>query len=404
MSLRPLILLPTSPLPVFTGGQQRMIEMLRRLAQRHELTILGFWRSEEARVGYAQLAAELAAEVIPVRFQRLRPNLQLIPTLLRRRRGQRAGLPVDIPVWDQQAMRMAMQQALATKPIDLIQVEWPYLAPYALAHPELPSLLITHDIFSVALARRGALARNARQRDHLQRQSAVWATYESDIYSRFGLTAAMSALDADIIRERAPNARTVILPNGVDTTALTPGEIRPQVKNLIFVGSPTHPPNLDAACWLLTDIWPELSRRHPDLQLTLVNLDTPEVRARLQPGVNLTGRLPDLLPIYRQADMAMAPLRAGSGTRIKILEAFALGIPVVSTSIGCEGLEVIPDKHLLVADDAPAFIHGVERLLDEHDTRRRLAVAARALAAANYDWDHIVDLQDAAYRSLLARP
>lgn len=402
MSLRLLLILPTSPLPIFSGGRVRMYEILRRLAQRHDISVLSFWRNEEARAGLAQLGRELGIEVNAIPFARLGLDRQLIPTLWRRWQGRRAGLPTDIALWDQPAMHQALRQALVRKPIDVVQVEWPYLAPYALAHPDRPSLLITHDIFSIGLARRAGLASSPRQRRQLEQQANAWARYESQVYPRFGAVAAMSAADADIIQRRAPTARVAILPNGVDTAALTPGEVRAQARNLIFVGSPTHPPNLDAACWFQTAIWPDLHQRHPGLHLTLVNVDHPQVRACLQPGVELLGRQPDLTPLYRQADIAIAPLRAGSGTRLKILEAFALGVPVVSTPVGHEGLAVIPNEHLLSAETATAFGDAITRLLADADLRRRLIANARRLAVAHYDWDQIVAQHEAIYRDLIA--
>ena len=298
-------------------------------------------------------------------------------------------------------MHEAVSRVLASRPIDLVQVEWPYLSTYALAHPETPSILITHDIFSVGLQRRAPLVAGLGQRQRLQKQADAWTRYESRVYPRFGAVAAMSATDAAIIRQRAPAAKVVVLPNGVDTTALTPGEIRPQVQRLLYVGSPTHAPNLDAACWLLTDIWPALHRRHPELRLTLVNLDHPQVRACAPPHVEITGRIPDLVPLYRQTDLVLVPLRAGSGTRLKILEAFALGVPVISTPIGYEGLDVSCGEHLLAAETSSEFVDAVERLMADIDLRRGLASTARALAVARYDWSTIVALHEEAYQKVL---
>ena len=399
--LRLLVVLPTSPLPVFSGGRQRMVEVLRRLAVRHEVTVLSYWRDEEAREGLQRLAKDMPVDVVPVPFARLRPGRRLPRQLWRRWQGKRQGLPADVPVWDQPAMHEAVSRVLASRPIDLVQVEWPYLSTYALAHPETPSILITHDIFSVGLQRRAPLVAGLGQRQRLQKQADAWTRYESRVYPRFGAVAAMSATDAAIIRQRAPAAKVVVLPNGVDTTALTPGEIRPQVQRLLYVGSPTHAPNLDAACWLLMDIWPALHRRHPELRLTLVNLDHPQVRACAPPHVEITGRIPDLVPLYRQTDLVLVPLRAGSGTRLKILEAFALGVPVISTPIGYEGLDVSCGEHLLAAETSSEFVDAVERLMADIDLRRGLASTARALAVARYDWSTIVALHEEAYQKVL---
>ncbi|RME85855.1 MAG: glycosyltransferase [Caldilineae bacterium] len=401
MSFRLLIVLPTSPLPVFSGGRQRMYQILRHLSQRHELTVLGFWRNEEAREGLRQLAGELPLDVRPVPFVRLRQQRPIGDALWRQWQAWRRGLPLDVAHWDQPVMHRAVAQALVQKPYDLIQVEWPYLATYALRQRGLPSVLITHDIFSVALERRARVESRRWRRQWLLRQSRAWQRYESMIYPAMDTVAAMSDVDAGVIRRRAPRARIAVLPNGVDTETLQPGTVRERVQRLLFVGAPTHEPNLDAACWLLSEIWPRLHRQHPLLQLTLVNLDHPKVRALQQPGVEITGRLPDLIPVYRSSDLVLAPLRAGSGTRLKILEAFALGVPVVSTTIGYEGLDVKPGVHLFSADTAAAFQSIIISLLDDRATRAQVAANARRLVVERYDWRIIAAQHEDVYRTIL---
>ena len=182
--------------------------------------------------------------------------------------------------------------------------------------------------------------------------------------------------------------------------------MRSQVRRLLFVGSPTHEPNLDAACWLVKAIWPKLYTRHPDLSLTLLNLDHPRVRAcsANMPRIQIVGRVPDVLPFYHQADIALAPIRTGSGTRLKILEAFAAGVPVVSTSIGYEGLHVVPEKHLLVGDSPEALIASIERLIDSLSLREALVQHARTLVEKAYDWRKIVDDLDRDYIEMLSTP
>ncbi len=405
--MRLLILSPISPLPIFSGGRTRLYNITKHQARRHEITFISFCRNEEEREGLQELARRLDIQVIIAPFQSKRgllrrPGPDALQTARGYLRAWRRGWPADIPAWDQPVMHRALHRALAQGRYDIMQVEWPYLAPYALGANLPPTALITHDIFSVGLARRAALSEDARTRSRLHEQARRWEAYERLVYPRFGLVAAMSPQDAAIIRQRAPAARIIVSPNGVDAQTLTPGPLHPQVKNLIFVGSPTHAPNLDAACWLLSTIWPRLHRVHPDFALTMVNLDHPRVRACAAglPGVTITGRLPELTAIYRQADIALAPLRAASGTRLKILEAFALGVPVVSTAIGYEGLAVTPGVHLLRADSPDEFLAAVGRLADSLELRQTLARNARELVERQYDWSGVVDRLDDAYLRL----
>lgn len=398
--LRLLLLLPVSPLPVFSGGRLRMLEVMKRLALRHEVTAISFWRSAEERAGLQTLAAQWPLQVIGVPYTGPEGSAAL-SVLAARAQAAGRGWPGAVASWQQPAMYRAIDQVIARQRIDLIQVEFTFLSQYALPYPRIPRLLITHDIFSVSFGRRAQLAAAWRQRWRLQRQARQWRRYERAIYPTFAAVAMMSEQDAALARQIAPAANLVILPNGVDTTALLPGKIRGNPQRLLFIGSPTHPPNLDAARWLLTAIWPDLQRRHPHLTLTLVNLDHPDVHACAGSGVEITGRLPDLTPIYHQADIALAPLRAGSGTRLKILEAFAFGVPVVSTSIGCEGIAATPDQHLLVADSAAEFAAAIERLLADEPLRCHLAGQARTLATTRYDWEEIVRQHEAVYHTLL---
>ena len=408
--MRLLILSPISPLPIFSGGRTRLYNITRQQARHHQVTFLSFYRNDEEREGLQQLEQELGIRVIRVPFQSKkklwrRPNRDALVVARNHAQAWRLGWPADIPAWEQPIMHRALAAELAARQYDILQVEWPYLASYALRPHLPPTALITHDIFSVGLARRAALTVDARERQQVQEQARRWQRYERLIYPRFDLVAAMSESDADLIQERAADASIIISPNGVDAQTLTPGPIRPQVRNLIFVGSPTHAPNLDAACWLLTAIWPQLHRRHPHLTLTLVNLDHERVQrcASGQTGVRIIGRLPDLTPVYRQADIALAPLRAASGTRLKILEAFALGAPVVSTAIGCEGLAVTPGRHLLQADTPEAFAAAIEQLIASPGLRQTLAREGRLLAEQRYDWPQIVTNLDEAYTILIQK-
>ncbi len=409
--MRLLILSPISPLPIFSGGRTRLYHITRCQARRHQVTFVSFCRNEEERAGLRQLERELDIRVITIPFTKskalmrhpLDGGVNLARAYLQ---TWRRGWPPAVSTWHQSAMKRALQAELARQQYDVMQVEWPYLASYAFQKDAPATALITYDVFSLGIARRARLARSVIERRRLARLARRWRAYEAFIYPRFDLVAAMSADDAAIIAEIAPQAQVIVSPNGVDARTLTPGEMRPRVRDLLFVGSPTHAPNLDAACWLLTDIWPRLKRRRPQLHLTLVNLDHARVRACAagRADVRITGRLPDLTQVYRKADIALAPLRAGSGTRLKILEAFALGAPVVSTGIGCEGLEVTPGLHLLRADAADDFVAAIEQLIDSPKLRLDLTRNARRLVEARYDWSVIVDRLDADYWRLLHAP
>jgi len=148
--------------------------------------------------------------------------------------------------------------------------------------------------------------------------------------------------------------------------------------------------NIDAVTWFSRTAWPDIARNHSDLELTIVGRDpAPEVRALASDRIRVTGTVDDVRPYYSSAVAAVVPLRCGSGTRIKILEAMAAGVPVVSTRLGAEGIDVEHNVHILLADSGPEIAAAVHRVASSAETRNRILQAARALVCRAYDWSVI---------------
>src|SRR5581483_2827723 len=167
-----------------------------------------------------------------------------------------------------------------------------------------------------------------------------------------------------------------------------------------------YPPNADAARWLARDIFPEVRKTYPRARLLLAgghpsrDLAMP---ANAGPGVQLTGEVAELEPLYQQADIALAPLRAGGGTRLKILEAMARGRAVIATTLGAEGLDVVHGEHLLIANTPCEIARAVSELFQDAELRRRLRANARLLVEKKYSWDDCGNGHLKLYESLLAR-
>jgi glycosyltransferase involved in cell wall biosynthesis len=159
-------------------------------------------------------------------------------------------------------------------------------------------------------------------------------------------------------------------------------------------------PNVDATRWLTTEIFPRLLTRRPRATLQLVGMHAPS--GLLPEGVTASANVPRIQPYFDDADVFVVPLRAGGGTRLKIIEALAKGLPTVSTTIGCEGLAVRDGEHLLVADTAEDMVKATVRLLDDRELRRKVANNGRALAKELYGWDNITDLYAADLRRMAA--
>jgi glycosyltransferase involved in cell wall biosynthesis len=184
-----------------------------------------------------------------------------------------------------------------------------------------------------------------------------------------------------------------VSPNGFDTQSYQPLPLPPETTRpaLLFVGSMSYEACVDAMVYFCQEILPRIRSQFGDVDLWIVGRDpSQQVRQLDGNGVHVTGRVADVRPYYQRSMVCVVPLRAGGGTRLKILEAMALGRPVVATSIGCEGLDVIDEEHLMIADSPEQFAEKTVRLLADATLRQRIGANARRLVVSRYDWDVIV--------------
>jgi glycosyltransferase involved in cell wall biosynthesis len=203
----------------------------------------------------------------------------------------------------------------------------------------------------------------------------------------------VSEAERELLRRANPRLPVTVVENGVDTRALGPLPDSRREDTLLFVGTFTYPPNVDAARYFCRAVLPLVRREVPGARVVLVGHEPPpSVRALAgTEGVVVTGSVPDVTPYYAEATACVAPLRAGGGTRLKILEAMALGRVVVSTTFGAEGLDVVDGEHVLLADTPRRFADATVRLLRDAGLRRRLSENARARVVSQYDWSAIGD-------------
>jgi glycosyltransferase involved in cell wall biosynthesis len=283
------------------------------------------------------------------------------------------------------------------------------MAPYVDALPrgvQARTVLCLHNVGSLQYRRMLRMRLSLGERALYTLKWLAMLRWEAAAARRFDRAVVVSASERDALRRSDPRLAVSIVENGVDATALAPLPEPPVADTLLFVGTFTYRPNVDAALLLVREIFPLVRRAVPAARLLLVGHEPPEaVRALArEPGVSLAGALPDVNPAYERAAVAVAPLRAGGGTRLKILEAMALGRPVVSTRIGAEGLAVVDHDHLLLSDTPGDFAASVARLLGDRPLRVRLAANARRLVEARYDWARPGDALLDVYRGLAARP
>lgn len=296
------------------------------------------------------------------------------------------------------ARRFASRIAAVRPEVVLYGTSW--MLPYAREAPGIPAV-VDEQNYDPSIA-----ARMARGRHGLE--AAKWRLYAwlNARAERRGLRAvraiaACSETDAQLFRADAPHARVVVVPNGVDLAAWTPS---PPGDAVVMTGSFVYEPNRDGARWLVREVWPRVLSALPSARLRLVGLGGIEALADLSAtaGVTVVGAVPDVHPELTSARLAVAPLLAGSGTRIKILEAFGAARAVVTTSIGCEGLSVSDGREAFIRDDPAGFADAIVLLLRDGTRAQRMGDAGRSLVEARYDWRTAAAALDALLRDVAA--
>jgi glycosyltransferase involved in cell wall biosynthesis len=289
--------------------------------------------------------------------------------------------------------------------IDLILVHSPLLASYLdvlrAARGRPPIVCDWHNVESEVMTRYGMHARRAPLRWYGRVVGAQLARHEEAVTSRFDAHFAVTERDRQHLLELAPDARVFRVPNGVDVAAYSPESIErvymdwvngghvPQGRHrILFVGSMDYRANADAVVKFARTVWPAVRAARPELVLTIVGRKPRrDVRALAAlPDVEVTGTVADVRPYYREAVLSIVPLEIAGGSRLKILESFAAGVPVVSTPVGAEGLDVVDGRHVLLATNGEAFGRAILDLAGACARREFLIAGARALAARRYDW------------------
>jgi glycosyltransferase involved in cell wall biosynthesis len=254
-----------------------------------------------------------------------------------------------------------------------------------------PAVIDLHNVYSLLTRRASEEQPSGWKRTWLDREARQLARIESEAARTCSTVFAVSGTESSYF-ERLGARQVQTVPNGVDVAALADlpvGRTGPPV--VMFLGTMSWRPNVSAAHFLARTVLPALRQRVPDVRLLIVGRDPPDDVRRLQsPEIDVTGTVPDVKPYLAQATVLAVPLDAGGGTRLKILEAFAAGLPVVSTRVGAEGIDAAAGTHYVGAEPS-GFADALADLLSEPATGVRLAQAARELARTSYDWRAIGD-------------
>ena len=393
--LRITIVTPYHFWPIQHGGAVRMYHAARALAARgHEVSVVGFVDNDEQRQSAAHLS-EFCAEVrLLVRQARPPPpHFGAIPDAMRE--------------FDRPELHRELNSMIARRDPDVIQVEYTHLAPYGRKWPRAAVCLTEHDISFVSLYRQAALETDRSTRRLLHLRYLQMFRYELEVLRRFDVVFTVSDKDAAILGSYLRND-VRLSPAGRIGVHVAPfaGLIRkPDRDRLLFIGYFQHRPNVDAMLWFAREVLPLVHARNPAVRLDVVGAAAPpDVQALAQdPRIRVHGFVPDLGSHYESAALSISPVRMGSGVRVKLLEAFAAGVPVVCTRVAAEGLDVRDGDQLALADEPQEFADRVLALLDAPAEAEGMAERARRFVLDRYSWAQIGEELESEYRRALRR-
>ena len=277
---------------------------------------------------------------------------------------------------------------------DSVQVEGVHLVSYIpLLRAARRKPLVSTDWHTIESAIRWRYSDKAyfARRLYARRTAKLIENMELKLLRECDLHLVCSAREREILQSRVPGARIEVVGNGVDVEFYSepePTSPTPERGDILFVGSMDYHANIEAALEFARDVWPAIRASHPDFRFVIVGRNPPqEVRdLAAQPGIVVTGTVDDVRPWYRSAFAVVVPLRTGSGTRLKILEALAAGVPVISTRLGAEGLNIQDGENILLAETASEMQRAVDLLTELPERWRVLAAAGHALVEHEYDW------------------
>ena len=396
-----LFLTPQAPYPPRQGAALRNYHLLRHCASKHEvhlLTCLPHQTKEWSEPELSNICSRVEGF-----HQSERPlHVRLISSF--------ASTSPDMALrLEQEWPHATLQQMLVEESYDLVQVEGLEMAPYGFrvlsAFADRPPVVFDAHNAEYLLQKRAALM-DARSLDrwHAAGYSILqWRKlyhYEKAFCQAVDGIICVSEPDRRALSSLAPQTPIVSVPNGIEISRYEPGPLAATSPPLlVFTGKMDYRPNVDAMLWFGLKVFPRI-RRQMDVRLQIVGMDPhPRLdRLRTIAGVDLTGAVDDVVPYIRGASVYLTPMRVGGGTRFKVLEAMACAKPVVSTSLGVEGIPLRDGKHLYIADDEQSFADAVLSLLRDQDAggrrSRALGMAGRSFVEERFTWDTILPLMD----------
>jgi len=402
---RVLFLTQVLPYPLDAGPKVRAYYVLRHLSQRHEVTLVSFVRVDDSPDAVAHLQRFChAVHTVPMRRSRLRDVRALLVSAF-------TGQPVVIVRDEIGAMHALLRRLVAEVAFDVIHADQTSMAQYALYAAKVstcasrrPALVLdAHNALYRVPERLAAAEPNPLKRWLLRREARSLARYEASTYRRFDQLVFVSEEDRALFQ--IPGSR--FMPICVDPEERPLVQRVPAPRTILHLGTMFWPPNIEGVLWFAREVFPQVRARVPEARFVIVGKNPPPVVRGLVdtvPGIEVTGYVPDPRPYLAETAAFVVPLHAAGGMRVKIVDAWCWGVPIVSTPLGAEGIAVRHEDNLLLADTPAAFAQAVVRLLTQPELGQRLRENGRRWVDERYNWRRVYGQWDEVYGQFFNKP
>lgn len=392
--MRVLYFSPRICWPTISGAHLRDFYFARTLARNAQLTYVGLV-NEDAQAQAEQLRQRLEPpNGTKVYALRRDAGYRLINIL----RGLIGPTPLNVLNYTSQKVIAALDPILSEQSFDVIQIESMHLIAYAQhirkVAPRTRLILDWHNIESEILARYAENDSNPLRAFYAKRTSVLSRHVEDQLLDLCDAHTVCSERERQVLLQRVPGTRIEVVGNGVDCEFFADGAAQAgEKRDVLFMGRMDYHANIDAALYFARTTWPLIHARRPELRLVIVGAQpTEQVRELASDNVVVTGTVDDVRPYYHNALISVVPLRVGGGTRLKVLEAMAAGTPLVSTTLGAEGLAVTHGKDILIADTPEGMADAVVSMQIDSPQRQELIANARQLVKSKYDWSVVGEI------------
>ncbi len=394
------------------GVLQRSYHLVRELARAHEVYLLAFVQQKliaeqlgDVNAGLAEARQHLEEYCAEVRFLPIPSELQHWGQARLAARSLLGAHPYTTRWLRAETAEAVAVEWNARVDFDVVHFDTISLAPYRRYFTRSALTLDHHNIESHMMLRRARTERNPVKQLYFWQEGVRLRQYERRVCPKFSLNITCSDLDSDRLRRVAPGVSIVEVPNGVDTNYFSPSNGGERPNSLVFAGTLSRYANASAMLFFANQIWPELKRLRPDVTMDVVGGNPPGpllALAERDRNFRVHGFVPDVRPFVAGASVYVCPITDGGGTKLKILDALAMGKPVVAHPVACEGIDVQHGRNVVFAKDSREFCREIVGLFEDPMLRARLSREARDLAEKSYAYSVIGKTLIDAFESVAA--